>query len=89
MNGVATAFFRFKYLWLWLLPIPTWMSVNMLENFAARWWTWPEFAGLIGFVLYPLIAIRLLLKRGRCGLLGFALLCLWLLFATDAYFSPS
>ena len=46
-------------------------------------WSWPEIAGLIGFIIYPIIAIRLLLQRGIKGLLGFALLCPWLLFATE------
>ncbi len=38
---------------------------------------------MIGFIIYPVIAIRLLLRRGLNGLLGFALLCPWLLFATE------
>lgn len=83
LSVLSQSFLYFKYLWLWLVPDPAWMSVDMLENFATRLWTWPESAGLAGFVVYPIVAMRLLLLRGRKGLLGFAMLCPWLLFATE------
>ena len=83
LSMLTQSFLYFKYLLLWLLPNTAWMSVNMLENFATRLWSWPETAGLAGFILYPIIAIRLLLQRKKKGLLGFALLCPWLLFATE------
>ncbi|MDO9046519.1 MAG: tetratricopeptide repeat protein [Methylobacter sp.] len=73
----------FKYLWIWIAPSPVWMSVDMPQVFARSLWSWPETAGLIGFIVYPVVAIRLLLQRGLKGLLGFALLCPWLLFATE------
>jgi tetratricopeptide (TPR) repeat protein len=38
---------------------------------------------VLGFVAYGLLAIRLLLKRGVWGVLGFALLFPWLLFFTE------
>lgn len=83
LSVLTQSFLYFKYVGLWLVPNPAWMSVNMLENFAARLWTWPETAALIAFIGYPIVALRLLLQRGRNGLLGFALLCPWLLFATE------
>lgn len=73
----------FKYLLLWIVPNPAWMSIDMVERFAPRLWAWPETAGLLAFVLYPLAALRLLWQRGRAGLLGFALLAPWLMFATE------
>lgn len=73
----------FKYLLLWIVPNPAWMSVDMVEDFAMRLWSWPYVAGLTGFVLYLFAAIRLLIQREMKGLLGFALLCPWLLFATE------
>ena len=73
----------FKYLMVWLAPSPAWMSVDMPQNFALSLWSWPEVLGLLGFIVYPIIAIRLLFKKGVNGLLGFALLCPWLLFATE------
>ena len=83
LSILTQSYLYFKYFWLWLVPNPAWMSVDMLENFATRFWTWPETAGLAGFIVYPLVAAYLLLKRGSIGLLGFALLCPWLLFATE------
>jgi tetratricopeptide (TPR) repeat protein len=73
----------FKYFLIWILPNPLWMSVDMFEPFAPRLWSWPHVAGSIAFLLYGVGAARLLLKRGKYALLGFALLCPWLMFATE------
>ncbi|MDB5763208.1 MAG: hypothetical protein JWQ21_2203 [Herminiimonas sp.] len=83
LSMLTQSFLFFKYLLVWILPNPTWMSVDMFEDFATRLWSWPQSAGLIGFVLYPIAAVWLLLKRGKKGLLGFGLLCPWLMFATE------
>ncbi|TAK60407.1 MAG: tetratricopeptide repeat protein [Methylobacter sp.] len=83
MSMLTQSFLFFKYLWVWIVPSPAWMSVDMPQHFARSLWSWPEVAGLIGFILYPIVAIRLLLQKGIKGLLGFALLCPWLLFATE------
>jgi hypothetical protein len=73
----------FKYLWLWLVPNPAWMSVDMREPFAMSLFGWPHTLGLIAFLAYFCAAVWLLLKQGRMGLLGFALLFPWILFLTE------
>lgn len=73
----------FKYLWLWLLPNPAWMSVDMREPFAMSFLSWPYTLGFIAFLAYLGLAIWLLLKRGCMGLLGFALLFPWIMFLTE------
>jgi len=73
----------FKYLGLWLLPNPAWMSVDMREPFATSFLSWPHTLGLVAFLTYPCAAVWMLLKRGRMGLLGFALLFPWILFLTE------
>jgi hypothetical protein len=83
LSMLTQCFLFFKYLWVWIVPSPAWMSVDMPQAFARSLWSWPETAGLIGFIAYPIIAICLMLQRGLKGLLGFALLCPWLLFATE------
>lgn len=83
LSILTQCFLFFKYLWVWIAPHLAGMSVDMPQVFARSLWSWPETAGLIGFIVYPIIAIRLLLQRGLKGLLGFALLCPWLLFATE------
>ena len=83
-SSVATqCLLFFKYLLLWVVPNPAWMSVDMREPFAASPLAWPYWLGVGGFVLYGGVALWLLLRRGRKGLLGFALLFPWLLFATE------
>ena len=83
LSILTQSFLFFKYLWLWLLPNPAWMSVDMREPFAMSYLSWPHSLGLVAFLAYPCVAIWLLLKRGRIGLLGFALLFPWILFLTE------
>jgi hypothetical protein len=83
LSMLTQCFLFFKYLWIWMIPSPAWMSVDMPQVYARSLWSWPETAGLIGFITYPVIAMRLLLQKGSKGLLGFALFCPWLLFATE------
>lgn len=83
LSVLTQSFTFFKYLWIWLVPNPALMSIDTCQTFALRFWSWPEALGLVGFVIYPYIAVRLLLQRGVTGLLGFALLCPWLLFFTE------
>ena len=83
LSILTQCFLFFKYLWVWVAPSPAWMAVDLPQHFALKLWAWPEVIGLVGFVVYPLIAIRLLQQKGLNGLLGFALLCPWLLFATE------
>lgn len=77
------SFLFFKYLWLWIVPNTAFMSIDMYQPFSSKLWSWPQLLGLIAFIIYPIIAIKLLLKQGIKGLLGFAMLCPWLLFATE------
>lgn len=83
LSMLTQSFLFFKYLLLWVVPNPAWMSVDMYEPFALGFWSWPETAGLLGFILYAVVAVRLLLRRGKQGLLGFAMLGPWLMFATE------
>jgi len=72
----------FKYLGLWLVPNPAWMSVDMREPFAMSLFGWHTL-GVVAFLAYFCAAVWLLLKQGRRGLLGFALLFPWILFLTE------
>jgi len=73
----------FKYLLLWLLPNPAWMSVDMREQFIPVWTAWQGWLGLAGYLAYGAVALRLLLRGGSKGLAGFALLYPWLLFPIE------
>ncbi len=72
----------FKYLSLWLLPNPAWMSADMREPLATGLFSRYGLA-CIAFAGYGALAIRLLFKRGNTGLFGFAMLFPWLLFFTE------
>jgi len=70
----------FKYLLLWWLPNPAWMSVDMRESIVASIGEWRGWLGAAAFLAYGLMAVRLLLRGGATGLIGFALLYPWLQF---------
>lgn len=83
LSVVTQATLFFKYLLLWLVPYPGWMSIDMREPFALSFHDWRYVAGALAFVAYGVLAIRLILKKGRLGLLGFAMISPWLMFATE------
>lgn len=70
----------FKYLLLWLLPNTAWMSVDMRESIVSSIVEWRGWLGFAAFLAYGLVAVRLLLRGGIKGLVGFALLYPWLQF---------
>ncbi len=83
LSILTQLFVFFKYLWVWLIPSPALMSVDICESFVLRLWSMPEALGLAGFIVYFYVAIRFLLQKGLKGLLGFAMLCPGLLFFTE------
>jgi len=73
----------FKYLLLALVPNPNWMSIDMRVPFAGHIWQPRYVLGLLAMLAYGLITLLWLLKGGRRGLAGFALLAPLLLFAVE------
>lgn len=72
----------FKYLALWVLPNPAWLSIDMREPFASGIFS-IYIVAFLAYLSYGLIAAYLLFQRGIKGLLGFALLFPWVMFATE------
>jgi len=83
LSALTQAGLFFKYLFLWLLPNPAWMSIDMRETFASSIYEWQNWLNVAFFIGYGLIALKLLLRRGKMGLLGFALLYPWLMFIVE------
>lgn len=82
LSVLTQSWLFFKYAGLWLLPNPEWMSIDMREPFAQSLLS-PYLLALICFVMWGVGAVVLLFKRGRLGLLGFAMLFPWLMFMTE------
>jgi tetratricopeptide (TPR) repeat protein len=72
-----------KYLALWLIPNPQWMSVDMRVPFALDYWSWAQWAGACAFVLYGVLTLLMLWRGGRLGLAGWLMAVPWVLFATE------
>lgn len=73
----------FKYCLIMLIPNPAWMSIDMREMFIQSNSAWTSWSGLFAFVGYGLCALWCLVRGGRVGLLGLALIYPWLLFMTE------
>ncbi len=73
----------FKYLLLWFWPNPAWMSVDMRVAFVTSVRDWRAWAAAIAFIGYGLVAVRLLVRHDKRGLVGFALVYPWLMFLVE------
>lgn len=73
----------FKYLLLWLLPNPAWMSIDMRVPFLSSWLSWQGVLSAAAFVGYGLFGLWLLLRGRWAGLAGLALLYPWLQFLPE------
>lgn len=82
-SAVTQAFLFFKYLLLWLVPYPGWMSVDLRQPLAGGPLTWPYGLAAPAFLAFGAAAAVLVLRRGAPGLLGLGLLFPWLLFFTE------
>ena len=80
---VTQASLFFKYLLLWLVPYPGWMSVDLRQSIASGPFAWPHVLGAPAFIAYGAAAALLVLRRGALGLLGLGMLFPWLLFFTE------
>jgi len=73
----------FKYLVLWLLPLPQWMSIDMHPPFFLSVWGMAQLVSVLGYLAWGIAGWRLLVRGGAVGLSGFAMLWPWLLFLTE------
>jgi len=73
----------FKYLSVWLLPNPGWMSADLRVPLAKGLQIWPYGAAALAYAGYGAGALALLLRGGRLGAVGFGLLCPWFLYFTE------
>lgn len=83
LSALNQAGLFFKYLLLWLLPNPAWLSIDMREHFIFSLSEWQPWAGGLFFIAYGLLALRMLVKGGLKSLFGFALLYPWLQFMVE------
>lgn len=82
LSVLTQSWLFFKYLGLWLLPNPGWMSVDMREPFAQSLLS-TYLLAFAAFLAWGICAVWLLVKRGRAGLVGLAMLFPWLMFMTE------
>jgi tetratricopeptide (TPR) repeat protein len=83
LSAVTQAGLFFKYLALWLLPRTGAMSIDLRVDFFEQWsafWIVVKVAAFAGFAA---IALFLLRRRGRAGLVGFGMLYFWILFLVE------
>ena len=83
LSVMTQAALFFKYLGFTVLPNPEWMSIDMRPPFAAQLGQPEYWFGVLALCIYGVTALYWLLKGGRRGLVGYALLAPLLLFAVE------
>ncbi len=83
LSALTQAGLFFKYMLLWIVPNPAWMSVDMREVFISSRDAWQGWLGAAGFIVYGALGLRLLLRPGWAGLAGLALLYPWVQFLLE------
>ncbi|EQM66854.1 tetratricopeptide repeat protein [Pseudomonas tohonis] len=73
----------FKYLGLWLMPNPMWLSIDMREPFPSGFSEPGLWIGALAYISYCLVGLRLVWVGGRKGLIGFGLLAPAIMFVTE------
>ena len=71
-----------KYAFLWVVPNPAWMSMDMPQP-APQSLLSPFLLSFLAFLAWGALAFWLLFKRGLQGLAGFALLSPWLMYLVE------
>jgi protein O-mannosyl-transferase len=82
LSVITQTWLFFKYAFLWLFPNSAWMSIDMREPFARNLFS-PYLVSAACFGLWGVTGGWLLLKRGKKGLVGFAMLFPWVMFFTE------
>jgi len=82
LSVLTQSWLFFKYAALWLFPNPHWMSIDMREPFADSLWS-GYLVALLSFLTMLGLAISMLCRRGRIGLLGFAIIFPCLMFIPE------
>lgn len=84
LTSLGTQFILFfRYLGVWMLPLPQWMSIDMQTNlplYAFPFWGLAGGAVFIGATVYFLLKLR---KSGAIGLFSLAYLWFAMLFCTE------
>ena len=83
LSAMTQASLFFKYILLMVIPSPAWMSIDMRVPFPDSLADPKYLLGVFALIAYGITALHWLLKGGRYGLVGFALLAPLLLFAVE------
>ena len=83
VSVLAQCMYFFKYIFLWLVPLTSWMAIDIQEPFFDNTGSWMHWLSALAYVVWCLAGLILIWRRGMTALLGFALLVPALLFATE------
>lgn len=83
LSAVTQAGLFFKYLWLWVWPDTSGMSIDLRVDFAAGWSAGWIAAKVAAFAGAGAVGALLLRRRGAMGIAGFGLLWAWILFLVE------
>ena len=83
VSALAQCTYFFKYIFLWFVPLTSWMAIDIQEPIFDNTGSWIHWLSALAYVAWCMTGFILILRRGIAALLGFALLVPALLFATE------
>ena len=82
-SALAQMALFFRYLFVWLIPATSEMSLDLRVDFAHLWSPPVALPAVLGFAAIPIACGFLILRRGRLALAAWGLLYMWILFGTE------
>lgn len=83
VSVLAQCTYFFKYIFLWFVPLTSWMAIDIQEPLFDNTGSWAYWLCALAYVAWCVAGLILIWRRGMAALLGFALLVPALLFATE------
>lgn len=73
----------FRYVLVWILPLPQWLSIDLHFPFAMSWLSWPESVSIFLYLVIFSISIWMLRRKSSFKLVAAACIVPMILFATE------
>jgi tetratricopeptide (TPR) repeat protein len=75
----------FRYLLVWIVPRPSWLSIDIHLPFPKSIFSWPDLPGFMAFLACLVLLPKLIFKGGKAALFGFGIMAAMLLFLTEFF----
>ncbi|OVE81970.1 hypothetical protein BVY03_01590 [bacterium K02(2017)] len=85
LSMITQTLMYFRYLFIWILPLSRYISIDIHLPFPSSYFSWPETLMVFVFAGYLVFNFWLLIKKSKYRILGFVFLSHGLLFLPELY----